>query len=75
MTLIKRLATLSVDELETVQAAILDEIQRRDELAGVAATMTDDSVVTGKNPGKAGRIAVSKPTPAAAPPVPLRRAA
>ena len=67
MNIFTRLSDLSFDDLHELQATILSEIQRREELAGIGA----------KKPGK-GQLSVpmSKPAPAAArPAAPRRRAA
>jgi hypothetical protein len=75
MKILKRLKALSVEDLRLLQVAILDEIQRRKELLGIAATAAGRSVI-GHNFRKEARAApASKPAPAAARPAKQRRAA
>ena len=70
MNIIKRLTTLSVDNLDTLQEAILDEIQRRKDL------LEEELVIDGQDSYKVSYFTpASKPVPTLAQPVLPRRAA
>ena len=76
MKILKRLKALSLSDLRELQTAILDEIKRRKELAGVAKTVANRPVISGHDFSKEGRSApASRPAPVAARPARQRRTA
>ncbi len=84
MNTIKRLTRLSVEDLQDLQRAILGEIHRREKLASAPLTSLMGQIQRRKDRADVaeadgsvmgGRLATSKPAPAAAQPLMPRRAA
>jgi len=78
MNIIKRLTRLSVDDLQDLQTAIMDEIERRKEIAG-KAQLPPLTIVMQRRKELSGTAklpaAASRPAPTTARPASPRRAA
>jgi hypothetical protein len=73
MNILKRLDTLSADDLHKLQFAVLTEIHRRKQ---IAAHKADILLIDAEKQGKGGHSApASKARPVVTPPAPKRRAA